>query len=129
MFVLQYSWLFVFHDSLWHAVVTAVLGGIGAGVLVPGLPAVIAITAPEGRVAADLGVFNIFSIAGATAGSAIFALALHDTAESSVTAAPLSGYMTVWAITIALSLVLAVILWFARPPLAAAPTLEESDAR
>jgi MFS family permease len=115
MFAIQYSWLFVFHDSLWHAVVTALLGGIGAGVLIPGLPAMIAVTAPEGRVAADLGVFNIFSIAGATAGSAIFALALHDTAESGVTAAPLSGYMTVWAITIALSIVLAAILWFARP--------------
>jgi MFS family permease len=129
MFVVQYSWLFVFHDSLWHAVVTAILGGIGAGVLIPGLPAVIATTAPEGRVAADIGVFNIFSIAGATAGSAIFALALHDTAESSVTAAPLSGYMTVWAITIALALVLAVILWFARPPLAAAAEKENTNVR
>lgn len=128
-FAAEFGWLFVFHDSLWHAVVTAVLGGIGAGVLVPGLPAAIAIAAPAGRVAADIGVANILSIVGATAGSAVFALALHDTADSTVTAAPLSGYMAVWIITIALSFVLAAILWSARPPLADAPVMEVPDVR
>jgi len=116
-FAIEYTWLFAFHDTLWHAIVTAVLGGIGAGVLVPGIPAAVAVAARAGRVAADIGVLNVLSILGATAGSAIFALALHDTADSTVTAAPLAGYMAVWGITIALSLVLAAILWSARPPI------------
>lgn len=124
-FAAEFAWLFAFHDTLWHAIVTAILGGIGAGVLVPGIPAAVAIAAREGRVAADLGVLNVLSILGSTAGSAIFALALHDTAASTVTAAPLSGYMTVWVVTIALSLVLAAILWFARTPKVA--LLEEEN--
>ena len=128
-FIVQYSFLFLFHETLWHAVVTAVIGGIGAGILVPGLPAAVAASAPAGRVAADLGVLNILSIAGATAGSAIFALALHDTADSTVTAAPLEGYMAVWLITIALSAVLAVILWRARAPLSAHEIKEAADVR
>lgn len=115
-FVAQHTWFFFFHDQIWHAVVCAILGGIGAGVLVPGIPAAITVAAREGRVAADLGVNLLMSIAGATAGSAIFALALHDTADSSVTAAPLSGYTTVWLISIGLSLVLTVILWMATSP-------------
>ena len=128
-FAAEFGWLLLFHDSLWHAVITAILGGIGAGVLVPGLPAAIATAAPAGRVAGDLGVGNIMSIAGATAGSAIFALALHDTADSTVTAAPLSGYLAVWIITIALAFVLTAILWSARPPLADALVLEVDNVR
>ena len=119
LIVVQYSFLLVFHETLWHAVAAAVIGGIGAGILVPGLPAAVASSAPSGRVAADLGVLNILSIAGATAGSAIFALALHDTADSTVTAAPMEGYLAVWLITIALAVVLTVIMWLARPPLVA----------
>jgi len=115
-FALEYTWLFLFHDTLWQAVVTAVIGGIGAGVLVPGIPAAVAVAARAGRVAADIGVLNVLSILGATAGSAVFALALHDTADSTVTAAPLAGYMTVWGVTIALSIALAAILWSARSP-------------
>lgn len=125
----QYTFLLFFHDTLWHAIVAAVIGGIGAGILVPGFPAAVAASAPAGRVAADLGVLNILSIAGATAGSAIFALALHDTADSTVTAAPFAGYLAVWIITIALSLVLAVILGFARSPLASPAEEEAADVR
>jgi len=127
--VVQYSFLFLFHETLLHAVITAIIGGIAAGILVPGLPAAVAASAPDGRVAADLGVLNILSLVGATAGSAIFALALHDTAESTVTAAPLEGYMAVWIITIALALVLTVIMWLARPPLVAPETKEAADVR
>jgi len=126
LIAVQYTFLFFFHDNLWQATLAAVIGGIGAGILVPGFPAAVAAAAPAGRVAADLGVLNILSIAGATAGSAIFALALHDTADSTVTAAPFAGYQAVWIITVALAIVLAVILWFARAPLA--PSTEEEAA-
>lgn len=138
LIAVQYSFLFFFHESMAHAIITAVIGGIAAGILVPGFPAAVAAAAPAGRVAADLGVLNILSIAGATAGSAIFALALHDTADSTVSAAPFAGYLTVWVITIALAIGLAIILGFARPPLAepAGPRTphttedtEETDAR
>lgn len=116
MFVAQHTWFLTMHDSFWQAMVAALLGGLGAGILVPGLTAAVASAAADGRVAADLGISNILSIAGATIGSGIFALALHDTADSTVSAAPLSGYVAVWVICICLSITMTVTLWFARPP-------------
>lgn len=123
-FVAEYTWFLLFHDSIWQGIVAGILGGIAAGILNSGLPAAIATAAPEGRVAADLGITNILGIAGGTAGSAIFALALHDTADSTVTAAPLAGYTAVWIISIGCALALGVILWFAKPPADPALTTE-----
>ncbi len=129
LIVAEYAWFTSFHDVLWQGIVAAVLGGLGAGVLNVGLTAAIAAGAPKDRTASHLGLSNVVSIAGGTIGSAVFALALHDTPDASETAAPLSGYITVWLIAIGCAVATSAILCFAREPLPRSGASNPSPAR
>ncbi|MGP9693832.1 MFS transporter [Brachybacterium sp. AOP25-B2-12] len=112
----EYTWFLLHHDVLWHALVAAVLGGLGAGVLSVGLTAMIAAGAPPGRTAQQVGLAGVVSITGGTIGSAVFAIVLHDGAGGDATAAPYAGYVIVWILALVCALATAVVLWFARDP-------------
>ncbi|WP_083980210.1 MFS transporter [Demequina salsinemoris] len=93
-----YLALVPFHSGA--AVVTAlmVFAGLGSGGLMAALPATAAAAAPPHQTGVATGLTNTTKTLGGAFASAIFAIALAAGADDSTTAAPLSGYQTVWAI-------------------------------
>ena len=90
-----------FHDSTGQALVNMAVAGIGSGALVAALPAAAAATAPAHRTGIATGLTNGTKTLGAAIASAVFAIALTSTGSiegSTVAEAPLSGYLTVWAV-------------------------------
>ena len=90
-----------FHGHTWQALINMAVAGLGSGALVAALPAAAAAAAPPGRTGFATGMTNATKTIGGAIASAIFAIALtsagsiEDLEEGQ---APLSGYMTVWAI-------------------------------
>jgi MFS family permease len=89
------------HDSLAQLMTNMVIAGIGSGALVAALPAAAAVEAPPTHTGFATGMTNTTKTLGGAIASSVFAIALSatgsiDTAGSAH--APLSGYMTVWAI-------------------------------
>ena len=90
-----------FHGHTWQALINMAVAGLGSGALVAALPAAAAAAAPPDRTGFATGMTNATKTIGGAIASAIFAIALtsagsiEDLEEGQ---APLSGYMTVWAI-------------------------------
>jgi MFS family permease len=98
---LGYALWLPFHDSTTQALINMAVAGLGSGALVAALPAAAAAAAPEGRTGFATGMTNATKTIGGAIASSIFAIAL--TATGSIDGpdegqAPLSGYLTVWAI-------------------------------
>ena len=99
---LGYALWLPFHDSTtWQALINMAVAGLGSGALVAALPAAAAAAAPPERTGFATGMTNATKTVGGAIASAIFAIAL--TAAGSIEdpeegQAPLSGYLTVWAI-------------------------------
>ena len=90
-----------FHDETWQALVNMGIAGLGSGALVAALPAAAAAAAPPERTGIATGMTNGTKTVGGAIASAIFAIALTATGSLDATAekvAPLSGYLTVWAV-------------------------------
>jgi MFS family permease len=90
-----------FHEETWQALINMGIAGLGSGALVAALPAAAAAAAPPDRTGIATGMTNGTKTLGGAMASAIFAIAL--TATGSLDAAgeevaPLSGYLTVWAV-------------------------------
>ncbi|WP_370619797.1 MFS transporter [Mumia qirimensis] len=109
-----YLGLLLLHDSLPEVVVCMATAGLGSGALVAAIPAAAASAAPPGGTAVATGLTNTTKTLGGAFASSIFALALASgvAADSSDTAAPLRGYLTVWAICGGTALVAALCLVF-----------------
>jgi MFS family permease len=90
-----------FHDETWQALINMAVAGLGSGALVAALPAAAAAASPPDRTGFATGMTNATKTIGGALASAVFAIAL--TSAGSIEdledgQAPLSGYLTVWAI-------------------------------
>ena len=98
---LGYALWLPFHDETWQGLVNMAVAGLGSGALVAALPAAAAAAAPPDRTGFATGMTNATKTIGGAIASAVFAIALtsagsiEDLEEGQ---APLSGYLTVWAI-------------------------------
>ena len=93
-----------FHDSLAQTLTNMVIAGVGSGALVAALPSAAAAAAPLNRTGMATGLTNTTKTIGGSFASAVFGIALMSAATDALsgaslqTAAPLSGYLTVWAV-------------------------------
>ena len=98
---LGYALWLPFHDTTTQGLVNMAVAGLGSGALVAALPAAAASAAPPERTGFATGMTNATKTIGGAIASAVFAIALtsagsiEDLEEGQ---APLSGYLTVWAI-------------------------------
>src|SRR5690606_12586033 len=100
-----------FHLEVWQVVANMAIAGIGSGALVAALPAAAAAAAPHGQTGIAAGMTNTTKTIGGAFASAIFGVVLVAGVDEG-TAAPLAGYMTVWAICGIGALVAMVLLFF-----------------
>jgi MFS family permease len=102
-----------FHGSTTQAVVNMAVAGLGSGALVAALPAAAAAAAPPHRTGFATGMTNATKTVGGALASAVFAIALAATGSIDDPAegrAPLSGYLTVWAVCAVAALLAALAL-------------------
>jgi MFS family permease len=102
-----------FHDSTAQALVNMAVAGVGSGALVASLPATAAAAAPPDRTGFATGMTNATKTVGGAIASSVFAIALATTGSIKDPVkghAPLSGYLTVWAICAVAALVAAIAL-------------------
>lgn len=115
-----------FHGSTAQALTNMLIAGLGSGALVAALPASAAAAAPAEHTGIATGMTNGVKTIGGAIASAVFAIALSGSAtggeadldamiDSGAGHAPLSGYLTVWAVCAIASLVAAVVLAIFRP--------------
>ena len=107
---LGYGLWLPFHDSTGQALVNMAIAGVGSGALVAALPATAAAAAPPDRTGFATGMTNATKTVGGAIASSIFAICLASTGSISDPVkghAPLSGYLTVWAICAAAALLAA----------------------
>ncbi|WP_237687361.1 MFS transporter [Arthrobacter jiangjiafuii] len=95
-----------FHDTLAQTLANMVVAGLGSGALVAALPSAAAAAAPLNRTGMATGLTNTTKTIGGSFASAVFGIALMsaatdalaDGAQGAGTAAPLTGYLTVWTV-------------------------------
>ncbi len=110
---LGYGLFLPLHDSTLQTLANMAIAGVGSGALVAALPAAAAAAAPADRTGFVTGMTNTTKTIGGAIASSIFAIALASTgtiADAEAGHAPLSGYLTVWAVCSATALVAAVSL-------------------
>lgn len=97
---LGYGLWIPFHLSTTVAMLNMGIAGVGSGALVAALPAAAATAAPAERTGFVTGMTNTTKTIGGAIASAIFAIALSSTGglDAGASQAPLSGYLTVWAV-------------------------------
>lgn len=102
------------HDTTAQAALNMVFVGLGSGALVAALPAAAAAAAPPERTGLATGLTNGVKTIGGAIASAVFAIALSSTGSIGDAVeghAPLSGYLTVWALCAGSSLLAAGLLF------------------
>lgn len=102
-----------FHDSTGQALINMGVAGLGSGALVAALPATAAAAAPPDRTGFATGMTNATKTVGGAIASSVFAICLASAGSidgPDEGAAPLSGYLTVWAICAAAALLAALAL-------------------
>ncbi len=90
-----------FHETTTQALINMAIAGVGSGALVAALPAAAAAAAPPERTGIATGMTNGTKTVGGALASAVFAIALAATGSLDAAGeqvAPLSGYLTVWAV-------------------------------
>lgn len=105
--------------------------GFGMGVLIGALPALVAQSAPRDRTGIATGLYNALVAMGGAVGGAAFKLSLSAFKDDArvvdgVRLVGVGGYMTIWAISGAVFVVIALILLRVRMPEA---VKEETDAK
>jgi MFS family permease len=108
-----YAMWFPWHHTTAQAVLNMVIAGIGSGALVAAIPAAAAAAAPPDSAGMATGLTNAIKTLGGAVASAIFAIALASTgsiADPERGHAPLSGYLTVWAVCSAAALIAGLVL-------------------
>lgn len=124
-----YALLLPLHVELWQVLLCLGVAGLGSGALVAAMPAAAAAAAPRGQTGVASALTNTTKTVGGTMSSAVFGVVLAGGAGAVVaeTAAPLSGYLTVWIICAVGGFVAAALLVFV-PKVAFADTAEEETA-
>ncbi|MCW2849562.1 MAG: qacA 1 [Marmoricola sp.] len=111
---LGYGLFLPLHDSTGQTLLNMAIAGIGSGALVAALPAAAAAAAPADRTGFVTGMTNTTKTIGGAIASSVFAIALASTgsiADVKAGHAPLSGYLTVWAVCSITALVAAASLY------------------
>jgi MFS family permease len=114
-----YAMWLPWHHSTAQALLNMVVAGIGSGALVAAIPAAAAAAAPADSAGMATGLTNAIKTLGGAVASAIFAIALSATgsiADPKRGHAPLSGYLTIWAVCSLAALVAALVLFLAPRP-------------
>ncbi len=120
-----------FHSTMLQTLTNMMIAGVGSGALVAALPAAAAAAAPPNKTGMATGLTNGTKTIGGSFASCVFGIALAGpllveagslAGSSAGTAAPLSGYLTVWGICGVTAMVAAVALVFV-PKLAFGPTV------
>ncbi|MEO5654265.1 MAG: MFS transporter [Marmoricola sp.] len=109
-----YGLFLPFHDSTGQTLFNMAVAGLGSGALVAALPAAAAAAAPPDRTGFVTGMTNTTKTIGGAIASSVFAIALASTgsiADLEAGHAPLSGYLTVWAVCSITALVAAASLF------------------
>jgi len=107
---LGYGLWLPFHDSTGQSIFNMAIVGVGSGVLVAALFPAAAAAAPPDRTGFATGMVNAAKTVGGAIASSVFAIFLASTGsiEDPVKGhAPMSGYLTVWAICAVSALVAA----------------------
>lgn len=107
---LGYGLFLPLHDSTTQTMLNMAVAGLGSGALVAALPAAAAAAAPAESTGFVTGMTNTTKTVGGAIASSVFAIALASTGSlegAEVGHAPLSGYLTVWAICSGTALVAA----------------------
>ena len=86
------------HTQMWQVWIMAVLTGFGMGLLLGGLPAMLAEQTPRGATGASVGVYNSLRSLGGATGSALFGAALVATTPLGTHTATITGYYVVWGL-------------------------------
>ena len=110
---LGYGLFLPLHDSTAQTLLNMAVAGVGSGALVAALPAAAAAAAPPDRTGFVTGMTNTTKTIGGAIASSVFAIALASTgsiADTRAGHAPLSGYLTVWAVCSVTALVAALCL-------------------
>lgn len=113
---LGYGLFLPLHDTTQQVLVNMAIAGLGSGALVAALPAAAAAAAPPHRTGFATGMTNATKTVGGAIASSVFAIALAATGSlegPDEGVAPMSGYLTVWAVCAAAALVAAVCLLLA----------------
>jgi len=110
---LGYGLFIPLHGSTTQLMVNMFVAGLGSGALVAALPAAAAAAAPPDRTGFVTGMTNTTKTIGGAIASSVFAIALASTgsiADVKAGHAPMSGYLTVWAVCAVTALVAAACL-------------------
>lgn len=105
------------HDTTTQTLTNMGVAGVGSGLLVAALPAAAAAAAPPHATGFATGMTNATKTVGGAIASAVFAIALASTGSIDDPAAgnaPLSGYLTVWAVCSVSALLAAAVLLLTR---------------
>ncbi|MCI1673273.1 MAG: MFS transporter [Bifidobacterium tibiigranuli] len=88
----------VAHTSMWQVWVYAAIAGFGMGLLMGGLPALLAERTPEGQTGASVGVYNSLRSLGGSTGGALFGAVLGALTPVGSKTAGLDGYLVMWGL-------------------------------
>jgi MFS family permease len=114
LIAIGYGLFLPLHGSTGQTLLNMAIAGVGSGALVAALPAAAAAAAPPDRTGFVTGMTNTTKTIGGAIASSIFAIALSSTgsiADLEAGHAPLSGYLTVWAVCSITALVAAASLF------------------
>ncbi|WP_062530977.1 MFS transporter [Demequina rhizosphaerae] len=106
------AWAFqiAMHDAMWHMYLFALVGGIGMGLLMGALPALIAEAAPSDQTGIAAGIYNSLRTLGGAAAGAVFAVLLTTFTPVGDLASSLGGYVAIWTFSAAAFVVVAIAL-------------------
>ncbi|MFK4789838.1 MFS transporter [Microbacterium sp. ZW T5_56] len=105
-----------FHDQLWQIFLVSAINGIGMGLLLGALPALVAEVAPSDQTGIATGVYNSLRTLGGSAAGAVFAVILAGFTASGSLSSSIGGYVTIWAVCAGAFVIAAVALAFMRMP-------------
>ncbi|MFS0714789.1 MFS transporter [Microbacterium sp. 2P01SA-2] len=110
-----------FHDHLWQIFVVSAINGIGMGLLLGALPALVAELAPADSTGIAAGVYNSLRTLGGSAAGAVFAVVLAGFTTTGALHSSIQGYITIWGVCAAAFLIAAVALATMRMPRSVTP--------
>ncbi|APF33485.1 MFS transporter [Microbacterium paludicola] len=110
-----------FHDHLWQIFVVSAINGIGMGLLLGALPALVAELAPTDSTGIAAGVYNSLRTLGGSTAGAVFAVVLAGFTTTGALHSSIQGYITIWGVCAAAFLIAAVALATMRMPRSVTP--------
>jgi len=110
-----------FHNHLWQIFVVSAINGIGMGLLLGALPALVAELAPTDSTGIAAGVYNSLRTLGGSTAGAVFAVVLAGFTTTGALHSSIQGYITIWGVCAAAFLIAAVALATMRMPRSVTP--------